>query len=69
MTFLGQNLAENRKNIYAFEWQGDNLLLAREAMLISFIEYYQAKFGKDPLPKSILYIAPVFRNGVTQIGG
>ena len=40
------------KNIYGFEWQGDNLLLAREALLWTFIEYYQAKFGKAPLLKS-----------------
>ena len=45
------------KNTYGFEWQGDNLLLAREALLWTFIEYYQAKFGKAPLVKSINYIA------------
>lgn len=28
------------KSIYGFEWQGDNLLLARENVLVSFIEYY-----------------------------
>lgn len=28
------------RSIYGFEWQGDNLLLARENVLISFIEYY-----------------------------
>ncbi|ETD18560.1 hypothetical protein HMPREF1199_01378 [Hoylesella oralis CC98A] len=32
-------------------------LIARESMLISFIEYYQQKFGKQPLLKSINYIA------------
>lgn len=32
---------EAYKSIYAYEWQGDNLLIARESMLISFIEYYQ----------------------------
>ena len=48
---------EAYKSIYAYEWQGDNLLIARESMLISFIEYYQQKFGKQPLLKSIHYIA------------
>lgn len=28
------------KSIYGFEWQGDNLLLAREAMLMSVRDYY-----------------------------
>ncbi|MBK6397361.1 MAG: restriction endonuclease subunit M, partial [Bacteroidetes bacterium] len=41
------------KNTYAFEWQGDSLLLAREAMLITFIENYTHKFEKEPLLKSI----------------
>ena len=36
------------KSIYGFEWQGDNLLLARKTLLWTFIEYYQAKFGKAP---------------------
>ena len=33
---------------YGYEWQGDNLLLAREAMLATFIENFQKKFGKMP---------------------
>ena len=28
------------RSIYGFEWQGDNLLLARENILVSFIEYF-----------------------------
>ena len=38
------------KNIYGYEWQGDNLLLAREALFWTFIEYYQAKFQSAPTP-------------------
>ena len=38
------------QSTYGFEWQGDNLLLARESLLISFIEYYQAKWNTDRLP-------------------
>lgn len=33
------------KSTYGFEWQGDNLLLARESILRSIIEYY-ADFAK-----------------------
>ena len=29
------------KSIYGFEWQGDNLLLAREAILYTFQDYYK----------------------------
>ncbi len=57
------------KSIYAFEWQGDSLLLAREAMLISFIENYTFKFGKEPLLKSIQYIAYIISWNVWQMDG
>lgn len=60
---------EAYKNIYAYEWQGDSLLIARESMLASFIEYYRAKFGKDPLAKSINYIAYIISWNVWQMDG
>ena len=54
---------------YGFEWQGDNLLLAREALLWTFIEYYQEKFGKAPLVKSINYIAYIISWNIFQMDG
>ena len=57
------------KNIYAYEWQGDNLLLARESMLITFIEYYQSKFGKDPTIDCIKDIAYIISWNVWQMDG
>lgn len=57
------------KNTYAFEWQGDSLLLARESMLITFIENYLAKFGKEPLLKSIKFIAYIISWNVWQMDG
>ncbi len=60
---------EAYKNIYAYEWQGDNLLLAREALLVSFVEYYYAKFKKMPLAKSLLYIAYIISWNVWQMDG
>jgi len=57
------------KSTYGYEWQGDNLLIAREAMLISFIEYYEAKFGKHPMLKSINYIAYIISWNVWQMDG
>ncbi len=56
-------------SIYGYEWQGDNLLLAREALLWTFIEYYQAKFGKAPLLKSINYIAYIVSWNLWQMDG
>lgn len=57
------------KNTYAYEWQGDSLLLAREAMLMTFIENYTHKFGKKPLLKSIKYIAYIISWNVWQMDG
>ena len=54
---------------YAYEWQGDSLLLAREAMLFTFIENYTLKFGKEPLLKSIKYIAYIISWNVWQMDG
>lgn len=60
---------EAYKNIYAYEWQGDNLLLARESMLMTFIEYYVDKFGVAPLTRSIKYIAYIIAWNVFQMDG
>lgn len=57
------------KSTYGYEWQGDSLLLAREAMLITFIENFTFKFGKEPLLKSIQYIAYIISWNVWQMDG
>lgn len=57
------------KNTYAYEWQGDSLLLARESMLFTFIENYKYKFKKDPLLKSIQDIAYIISWNVWQMDG
>lgn len=57
------------KNTYGYEWQGDSLLLARENMLMTFIEYYRDKFGADPLLKSVNYTAYIISWNVWQMDG
>ena len=57
------------KNTYGFEWQGDSLLLAREALLLTFIENYKAKFDKRPIEKSIKYIAYIVSWNLWQMDG
>lgn len=39
---------EAYKASYGYEWQGDNVLLARENLLYTLIDYYKYKFGKRP---------------------
>ncbi len=42
------------KYTYGFEWQGDNLLLARESLLKTFVEYYAAFATEHQLPSTSL---------------
>ena len=41
------------KSTYGFEWQGDSLLLAREAVLYTFIDYYEEFAIKHEIEKTI----------------
>lgn len=57
------------KSTYGFEWQGDNLLLAREALFFTFLDYYKQKFGRLPLEKSMRYIAYIISWNLWQMDG
>lgn len=57
------------KNIYSYEWQGDNLLLAREALLFTFIENFKLKFKEEPDLSSIQEIAEIISWNVWQMDG
>ena len=59
------------QNIYGYEWQGDNLLLAREALLQTFFDFHAAKFGEEkPLQmKSVRYIAYIISWNLWQMDG
>ena len=57
------------KNTYAYEWQGDSLLLARESMLFTYIENYEYKFKKEPSLKSIQEIAQIISWNIWQMDG
>ena len=54
---------------YGYEWQGDNLVLARENLLYTFIDYYRAKFGREPQLKSLQYIAYIISWNIWQMDG
>ena len=60
---------EAYKSTYGYEWQGDNLLLAREALLMTFVDYYEAKFGKYPETDSVNYIAYIISWNTWQMDG
>lgn len=43
---------------YGFEWQGDNLLLAREALFFTFEEHYIAQFGEKKFNQNKMRMMP-----------
>ncbi|MDE5595649.1 MAG: restriction endonuclease subunit M [Muribaculaceae bacterium] len=57
------------QSTYGYEWQGDNIVLAREALLYTFIDYYRVKFGGDPQIKSLLNIADIISWNIWQMDG
>lgn len=57
------------QNAYGYEYQGDSLLLARENLLASFIDYYQAKFDREPSSSQKQTIAQIISYNVLQMDG
>ena len=57
------------RSIYGYEWQGDSLLLAREALLVSFVEYYYSKFYSFPAEDTISHIAFIISWNLWQMDG
>ena len=54
---------------YGYEWQGDNLLLAREALMLTVFDYYRAKFGKEIPKLSIPGLAYIISWNIFQMDG
>lgn len=55
------------QSIYGFEFQGDNLLLARENLLFSFVDYYREKFGENPSDEQATEIAEIIAWNIWQM--
>lgn len=54
---------------YGFEWQGDSLLLAREAILETYIEFYEEKWGQRPNIKALKKVAEIISWNIWQMDG
>lgn len=54
---------------YGYEYQGDNLLLARENLLLTFIDNYQYKFRRFPTIAQLKQMANVIAWNVWQMDG
>lgn len=57
------------KSTYGFEWQGDSLLIARESILYSFVEYYRDKFAEEPSLNELKKIAYIISWNIWQMDG
>lgn len=57
------------KSVYGFEWQGDNLLLAREALLLDVDDYFRGKFGCGLSDADLRRFAEVVSWNVWQMDG
>ena len=54
---------------YGYEWQGDSLLIARENLLYTFIDYYQDKFNETPSTELQKEIAEIIVWNIFQMDG
>ncbi len=57
------------KSVYGFEWQGDSLLIARENLLFSFIDYYTDRFNIQPVKEYLMTIAKILSWNLWQMDG
>ena len=54
---------------YGYEWQGDSLLIARENLLYTFIDYYLAQFKETPSTELQKEIAEIIVWNIFQMDG
>jgi hypothetical protein len=57
------------KSSYGYEWQGDNILIARENLLYTLIDYYKDKFGQEPSLAVLRSFAKIICWNVFQMDG
>ena len=57
------------KSVYGYDWQGDNVLIARENLLYTFIDYYKDKFSKKPGLELVEKVADIISWNIWQMDG
>lgn len=60
---------EAYKASYGYEWQGDNILIARENLLYAMIDYYHAKFSRRPSLLTQKEFAEIISWNIFQMDG
>lgn len=54
---------------YGYEYQGDNVLIARINLLLTFVEYYEERWGRSPNDKLLEQIANKIAWNIWQMDG
>lgn len=57
------------KGVYGYEWQGDNVLLARENLLFTVDDFYNDKFGENLSKTQLREIAEILSWNIWQMDG
>lgn len=57
------------KSVYGFEFQGDNLLIARENVFLSYLDYFEERFNTTPSEKIMLEVAEIISWNLWQMDG
>ncbi|MCT7676025.1 MAG: restriction endonuclease subunit M [Lactobacillus iners] len=57
------------ESIYGFEYQGDNLLLARENLLATYADYMSDSLNRKPTESELLTIATIISWNIWQMDG
>ena len=57
------------QSVYGYDWQGDNVLIARENLLFTFIDHYEAKFRVYPIKEYLREVAEILAWNVWQMDG
>ena len=60
---------EAMKAIYGYELQGDNLFVARENLLVTYVDNFKERFHKNPNEKLLKEIAEIISWNIWQMDG
>ncbi len=57
------------KNVYGYDWQGDNVLIARENLLFTLVDYYRDRFKEDIDTATLIIFAEIISWNIWQMDG
>ena len=57
------------QSVYGYEYQGDNLLIARVNLLLSFVDYMKEKLNREPSSTELRKIANIICWNIWQMDG